>query len=247
MLSGRSKAVVLLCAAAVLGTCAQPPTLLDEVLATGELRVVTRNAPNAYFTSGEGPAGPEYDLIRGFAELLHVRLRLIVVDRPADVLPAVLNGEAHLAAAGLTVNPETERLVDFGPSFQQVTEHLVYREGRRRPRDLRQLRGKHLEVASGTSYVKTLALAQARNPDLVWTENPGADQQELLNRVVQRHAGLHRREVQRLCRLPQLHPGHPGGLQPGRGRVGGLGLPQASRRQPARCGGALFREHSRHR
>ena len=183
MLSGRSKAVLLLCAAAVLGTCASPPSLLEEVLATRELRVVTRNAPNAYFTSGEGPAGPEYDLISGFANSLHVRLRLIVVDHPAEVLPAVLNGEAQLAAAGLTVNPETAQLVDFGPVFQQVTEHLVYRDGRRRPRDLRQLRGKHLEVASGTSYVKTLALAQARNPDLVWTENPSADQQELLNRV----------------------------------------------------------------
>ena len=132
-----------------------------------------------------GPAGPEYDLLRGFARFLKVRLRLIVVDRATDVLPAVIRGEAHLAAAGLTVNPETEQLVDFGPAYQQVTEHLVYRDGRRRPRDLRQLRGKRLEVASGTSQVKTLTLAQALHPDLIWTENPNADQQELLQRVVQ--------------------------------------------------------------
>lgn len=185
MIPARSKAVVLLCAAALLGTCARTPSLLEEIQATGELRVVTRNAPNAYFTSGDGPAGPEYDLIQSFAKELGVRLRLIVVDRPADVLPTLLSGKAHLAAAGLTVSPENARLVDFGPAFQQVTEHLVYRDGRRRPRDLRQLQGKRLEVASGTSYVKTLARAQARQPDLVWTENPSADQQELLNRVAQ--------------------------------------------------------------
>ncbi len=183
LLSGRIKAVFMLSAAGVLGTCARPPSLLDEVLATGELRVVTRNAPNAYFTSGEGPVGPEYDLIRGFADSLNVHLRLVVAERPADVLGTMLQGGAHLAAAGLTVNPETERLVNFGPVFQQVTEHLVYRNGRRRPRDLHQLRGKRLEVTSDKGFVKTLSLAQARNPDLVWTENPAADQQELLHRV----------------------------------------------------------------
>lgn len=185
VLSRRVKAGILLCASAVLGTCVRPPSLLEEIQATGELRVVTRNGPHTYFTSGEGPAGPEYDLIRGFADFLGVRLRLMVVDRPTDVLPAVVGGTAHLAAAGLTVNPETAGLVDFGPVFQQVTEHLVYREGRRRPRDVAQLRGKRLEVASGTSYVKTLTRAQARHPELVWTENPVADQQDLLTRVAQ--------------------------------------------------------------
>lgn len=179
------KAGILLCASAVLGTCARPPSLLEEVVGTGELRVVTRNGPNTYFTTGEGPAGPEYDLIRGFAEYLGVRLRLMVVEHPTEVMPALTGGAAHLAAAALTVNPETAREVDFGPPFQQVTEYLVYREGRRRPRDLRQLHGKRLEVASGTTYVKTLARAQARHPELVWTENPTADQQELLTRVAQ--------------------------------------------------------------
>jgi membrane-bound lytic murein transglycosylase F len=162
-----------------------PPSLLDEIRASGELRVVTRNGPNTYYTVGDGPAGPEFELLQGFAEHLGVRLRLMVVDRQTDVLPAVISGQAHLAAAGLTRNPDTERVVEFGPIYQQVTEHLVYREGRRKPRDIRQLRGKRLEVPSGTSYVKTLARAQALHPDLVWTENPHADQTELLNSVAE--------------------------------------------------------------
>lgn len=181
----RIKAAVLLCAAALLGTCAPPPSLLDEVKASGELRVVTRNGPNTYYTGAEGPAGPEYELLRGFADHLGVRLRLLVVDRATAVLPAVADGKAHLAAAGLTINPDAERFVEFGPAYQQVTEHLVYRDGRRRPRDIRQLRGKRLEVTSGSSYVKTLARAQVQHPDLVWTENPHADQTELLTSVAQ--------------------------------------------------------------
>lgn len=183
MLSGRFKAVVVFCAAAVMGTCARPPSLLDEVRATGELRVVTHNGPNTYYSGGAGPVGPEYELVKGFADSLGVRLRLIVVDRPQDVLPLVTAGEAHLAAAGLAINPDIEGEFEFGPVYQQVTQHLVYRDGRRKPRDVRQLRGKRLEVPSGTSYVKTLAMAQALQPDLVWTENPNVDQTELVNRI----------------------------------------------------------------
>jgi membrane-bound lytic murein transglycosylase F len=173
------------CVAAILATCTNPPSLLEEVRTLGELRAVTRNGPNTYYTDGDGPSGPEYDLLSGFAKFLGVRLRLVVLDRAADILPAVINGEAHIAAAALTVNRDTERLVDFGPAYQQVTEHLVYRDGHRRPRSLLDLRGKRLEVASGTSHVKTLIGAQALHPDLVWTENPTADQIDLLSRVAQ--------------------------------------------------------------
>jgi membrane-bound lytic murein transglycosylase F len=179
------QAGLLVCAAALLGTCAQPPTLLEEIQDLGELRVVTRNGPTTYYTGGAGPVGPDYDLLKGFAEFLDVRLRVIVADRPGDVLPALVDGRAHVAAAGLTVGSSRHPRVEFGPAYQQVTEHLVYREGRRPPRDLTQLRGKRLEVASGSNYVRTLAKAQALQPDLVWTENPHIDQQDLLERVIQ--------------------------------------------------------------
>lgn len=169
--------------ALLLATCARPPSLLQEVRALGELRVVTRDGPNTYYDAIDGPAGPEYDLLAGFARHLGVKLRLTVVDRPSEVLPALQAGRVHLAAAALSVNPESERLVDFGPAYQQVTVHLVYRTGRHRPGDLHALRGKRLEIPAGTSYVETLRGAQAREPDLIWTENPHADQSELLRAV----------------------------------------------------------------
>ena len=183
--ASRIKAGLLLGAAALLGTCAPPTSLLEEIRASGELRVVTRNGPTTYYTGGAGPAGPEYDLLRGFADSLGVELRILVVDRPGDVLPAVADGTAHIGAAGLAVQSDPDHRVEFGPAFQQVTEHLVYREGRRKPRDLRQIEGKRLEIASGSNYVKTLGKAQSRHPELVWSENPHADQQELLQRVAQ--------------------------------------------------------------
>jgi membrane-bound lytic murein transglycosylase F len=170
-------------ATGVLATCVQPPNLLQEVRALGELRVVTRDGPNTYYDAIDGPAGPEYDLLKGFAKHLGVKLRLTVVDRPAEIVPTLQAGRVHLAAAALSVNPETERLVNFGPAYQQVTEHVVYKSGRHRPIDLRELRGKRLEVPAGTSYVETLRVAQARDPGLIFTENPHVDQSELLRAV----------------------------------------------------------------
>ena len=241
-----AKSVVLLCAAAILGTCARPPSLLNEVKTLGELRVVTRNGPNTYYTDGDGATGPEYELLKGFARFLGVQLRLIVVDRATDVLPAVIGGEAHLAAAALTVSRDAEQLVDFGPVYQQVTEHLVYRDGHRRPSDLRQLRGKRLEVASGTSHVKTLALAQALNPDLIWTENPNADQQELLSRVA--NGSLDYTVVKSnafaiYAATVRTSASHSISRKANRSR----GLSQALRPQPAGGGGAVFRRNPRQR
>ena len=53
--------------AVLLGTCSKPHSLLEEVRALGELRVLTRNHPTTYYTGPEGPEGPEYELIEGFA------------------------------------------------------------------------------------------------------------------------------------------------------------------------------------
>ena len=68
-------------AAGLLGTCSAPPDLLTQIRKLGELRVVTRNSPNAFFSGPDDePEGPEYELVRRFAEDLGVQLgdRLII-------------------------------------------------------------------------------------------------------------------------------------------------------------------------
>ena len=44
--------------ALLLATCSQPPGLLERILASGELRIVTRNSPDAYYLGSQGPEGP---------------------------------------------------------------------------------------------------------------------------------------------------------------------------------------------
>jgi len=167
----------------LVSTCAQPPSLLEEVTALGELRVITRNSPTTYYTGANGPEGPEYDLIKGFAEYIGVKLKLETSRRFTDLIPTVETGRAHVAAAGLTMTQERSKRVDFGPAYQEVRQFIIYKLGTGRPRSIDDLLGKKIEVVAGSSYVETLADVQKIRPNLIWTENPHADLAELLTAV----------------------------------------------------------------
>lgn len=177
--------VLIILLSALLASCGAQPSLLDQVRASGELRVVTRNSPITYFIGQAGPEGPDYDLVRGFAEHLGVKLKIIEVDRFGDLLTAVASGRADMAAAGLTVTADRAQRVAFGPPYQRVAQSLIYRQGEARPRTVADLAGKRIEVVAQSSYVETLAAARGKVPGLTWTENPTADAGELLMRVAQ--------------------------------------------------------------
>lgn len=180
--------LIIIASALALCTCAKPPGLLDEIRAAGELRVVTRNSPITYYVGPHGPEGPEYDLARGFAEWLGVELRLFEAHRFSDLIGQVESGNVHMAAAGLTITEERASRVDFGPSYQEVSQQLIFRRGRPQPRSPVDLRGRRLEVVAESSYVATLTSARAQVPELAWTENPSADAGELLDKVAGGHA-----------------------------------------------------------
>jgi len=177
----RTALIILL--ATLVSTCARQPSLLEQVRAAGELRVVTRNSPITYYLGPAGPEGPDYDLMRGFAEHLGVRLRIVEADRFGDLLGDLEAGRAHVAAAGLTVTADRARRVDFGPPYQTVSQVVVHHRGRKAPRSLKDLVGSRLEVVAGSSYAEALRAAQGQHPHLVWIEDPTADASELLDRV----------------------------------------------------------------
>ena len=177
------KPLLIVCLAALLATCGQPPSLLEEVLALGELRALTRNGPTTYYTGANGPEGPEYDLIKGFATFLGVKLNLQIADRYADLIPSVESGRAHVAAAGLTITPERLTRVNFGPSYGDVKQYVIYKLGSGRPRNIDDLYGKKFEIVAESGALETLKYLQSNRPELIWTENPNTDPAELLLEV----------------------------------------------------------------
>jgi membrane-bound lytic murein transglycosylase F len=167
----------------LLVTCSPRLSLLEQVQRSGELRVVTRNAPTTFYPGPEGPFGPEYDLARGFADFLGVDLNIYTVYTVPLILPEVTSGRAHLAAAGLTASPGGHEDISFGPAYRDVVQQLVYRQGAPMPRGLEQTHGGRLEVMSDPAVTETLEALRLTTPGLTWLENPTLDVQEVLARV----------------------------------------------------------------
>ena len=67
-----------------------------------ELVVVTRNTPTTYYFQGDRPSGFDYALIKAFAREQGMRLRIKVAFSLHEVFETLDQGEAHVAAAGLS-------------------------------------------------------------------------------------------------------------------------------------------------
>lgn len=169
--------------AALLGTCSSPPPLLEQVLDVGELRVVTRDSPTSYVLGPDGPSGPEFDLVQAFADELGVALVIESVDSISEILPKLLSGKAHMAAAGLSVTASRREFLNFGHSYEMVDMHLIYQLGTGRPRSIEDIVGRSIEVIAGSSHVDMLASLQEIYPGLVWTENADVEAADLLEKV----------------------------------------------------------------
>lgn len=169
--------------AALVGTCSSPPPMLDQVKDLGELRVVTRDTPTAYFVGPDGPAGPEYDLVRGFAESLGVSLVIETVESVSEILPLVNEGKAHMAAAGLSITDSRREYLSFGYPYNSVDMHLIYKLGTGKPHSIQDVIGKHIEVVASSSHSDMMESLSAEYPDLEWSENADVEVVDLLEKV----------------------------------------------------------------
>ena len=175
---------VIFTLAGLIGTCSSPPPLLDRVLEMGQLRVVTRDSPTAYTIGPDGPSGPEFDLVQAFADELGVALVIDPVASISEMLPKLLTGEAHMAAAGLSITDSRREYLNFGHPYESVDVHLIYKLGTGKPRSLNDVLGRSIEVMAGSSHVDLLLSIRDSYPSLRWTENADIEVAELMTKVV---------------------------------------------------------------
>ncbi len=169
--------------AALIGTCSSPPSILDQVLDTGELRVVTRYSPTSYTISPDGPTGPEFDLVQAFADDLGVALVIEPVVSVSEILPKLISGEAHMAAAGLSITESRQQFLNFGHPYKSVDVHLIYKLGTGKPRSIDDILDRSIEVVASSSHVDLLMSLQEAYPALSWTENADVEFADLLTKV----------------------------------------------------------------
>ncbi len=167
-----------------LNACTSNKTVLEQVKNSGELRVLTLNAATSYYDAPNGPTGLEYDLTKKFAEHLGVKLKLHTPDSLNDILDDISNGNAHIAAAGLTITEERKKHVKFTVPYQHITQQLIYKSGNPRPKNIFDTKG-HLEVTANSSHVERLLKLKEKNANLHWYESNNEDNLELMHLVAE--------------------------------------------------------------
>ncbi|MDX1465275.1 MAG: membrane-bound lytic murein transglycosylase MltF [Halomonas sp.] len=122
------------------------------------LRVATRNAATTYYLDRrQEPAGPEHDLVAGFAQANDWEVEWVTLGSTAEVLKALEEGEVDLAAAGLTHLPSRDERFRQGPSHTDVVEQLVcHREMRPMPREVEEMADVEIRVTADSSYAERL-------------------------------------------------------------------------------------------
>ncbi|MBI2384069.1 MAG: membrane-bound lytic murein transglycosylase MltF [Gammaproteobacteria bacterium] len=165
-----------------LSTCSPRAPILQRVKALGVLRVATLNSPTTYYVGPTGPTGFEYDLARGMADDLGLKLEVLVLGTAAEVIDAVRSGRAHLGASGLALTSSREKLVRFSPPIRKVVPQLVYRAGMPKPKDLSEVTGR-LTVVAGDHTAELLALHKQQFSGLAWQETGEVEAEELLFQV----------------------------------------------------------------
>ncbi|MGI9237160.1 MAG: transporter substrate-binding domain-containing protein, partial [Woeseiaceae bacterium] len=175
--------IIIIALAGLLGTCSSAPSILEQVLEIGQLRVVSRDSPTSFTIGPKGPAGPEYDLVKAFAKDLGVELVIEPVESVSEILPILMAGDAHMAAAGLSVTESRREHLHFGHPYKSVNVHLVYKLGDGKPRSIEDVFDRSIEVVAGSSHVDLLSSLQTAYPELMWTENADVEFADLLAKV----------------------------------------------------------------
>ncbi|MEA3241047.1 MAG: membrane-bound lytic murein transglycosylase MltF [Pseudomonadota bacterium] len=170
----------LLC---LLSTSCNPVKTDSISINSGKLTVLIRNIPTVYYEGPQGKMGFEYDLVKAFADHLGLELKLKVVDSVTDVLKAIENGEADLAAAGLTRTDKREMRFLFGPDYFTVQQQVIGNRSHPYPKKAEELSAYDLVVLKNSSYVEQLRDLQLQYPKLHWQETDEYSTDQLLEQV----------------------------------------------------------------
>jgi len=154
-----------------LAQCSAPPSTLEQIRARSELRVGTLNLPTTYYFGAQGPEGIEYQLARGFADSLGVRLAMTPYPGKSELLEALRSGEVDLAAAQLTYRGRWRLFALPSRNYDQVNQLVVHARGTVAPAKARDLVGRRIVVMAESPQVDVLeSLRQGVAPDIQWQE-----------------------------------------------------------------------------
>ncbi|ACT48336.1 membrane-bound lytic murein transglycosylase MltF [Methylotenera mobilis] len=190
----QNKQWLRICALALLCVCfvgCKPKQEAERTLTIDtkkkEIVFVTHNGPTTYYLNSDNqPAGIEYDLATLFVQDYYpeYKARFLLVNSISDVIPSLLKGKAHIAAASLSITHLREHLVLFSTPYQETQQQLIFNsEINAEPDNVSDIIGKTIAVPEGTSYEEHLAVLQKKNSALKWQSVKRTNTESLIEEV----------------------------------------------------------------
>ena len=156
---------------------------LTRIIERGYINVGTVFGPTNYYSTAEGFAGFEYELAKKYADSINVKLNIVTSYNLNELFIKLNTGEVDLLAASLSKTDKRLQRFRFAPVYETITQKLVFKQGKVRPRKINDLTGT-LMVTSGSSYVENLEQIKRQHPQLTWLETTDFDSEELLTKVL---------------------------------------------------------------
>lgn len=171
------------CLLVLLTSCysAPPKNALASLVERGVLKVGTLYGSTTYYNGATGPMGFEYELLANFADYLGVELQVYPFFSYQSAQQNLIDGELDIIASGDVINYSNTSLFVYGPAYERVDQHLVYRNGTARPDSIGDV-DSPIVVVSGSSQAKLLRKLLGDNQQL-WRTTYDTDAEELLQKV----------------------------------------------------------------
>lgn len=144
---------------------------LDGMEQRRVIRVLTVYGLGRYFLDGPRERGVVYEGFKKFETYLndkmqkgHLRVHVVFIPVSRDqLIPGLVEGRGDIAAAGLTITPDRDQLIDFSmPASKPIREILVTGPGAPKLGTLDDLAGREVAVRHSSSYFESLTALNER-------------------------------------------------------------------------------------
>ncbi|MBD1581568.1 membrane-bound lytic murein transglycosylase MltF [Pseudoalteromonas sp. S16_S37] len=169
------------------------------------IRVGTLAGPGNYFQARHGEQGYEYELSAEFADFLGVRLQMVPFFSLSELFERLDNGDLDMIASGISYHPKRTQKYKFGPSYRSISQKLVFKQGKTRPRSIEDI-DKPITVLANSSHVLTLQALKQQYPALTWQAVTDKDEEELLLGIIDEQIEYTVADSHTLALFRRYHP-----------------------------------------
>lgn len=158
---------------------------LDDIRASGVLRILTRNNSSSYLILRGEELGFEYELARDFAGEIGVKLEVVLADSQSSMISMLNRGLGDLVAAPIVPNDELRRAAAFSRPYNEIQPVLVVpREYLHLYRDENDLNGRMVAVQRYSNEQELLTHLRRRGIEVgIVYLSPDVSTEEILDMV----------------------------------------------------------------